>query len=499
MRVSATVAASEVEARLAEHARALAKRMKIPGFRRGKIPPELVYRRLGRESLLEEVAREQIGAWYVAALGATKITPVGDPQITLGAPPAPGEPYSFSFEVAVLPEAKLGKYRGVEAPRREAHAEQELVAAELEALRERFARLEDVERPAAIGDFVVIDYRASVAGKRLGEGEGRDELYELGKGELPEAIQQALVGAQAGETREVQIDYPAEHPDRRLAGRSAQFFVALKAVKRKELPEIDEDLAADAGFDSLAQLRGEIEAAVTAADAERVRSEFREAALDAVVAGAQVALPEGHIRARAQEIWERTRQRLGARGVSPDEYMRLTGRSEQELLAELLPVAEQSIKREAVLAAVIGAEGIQPSDEEVLAAYLPESDQDGSEPDEHGAEPDQAAVAGAQEGSERQDSGIRPRTPEERERLLGQLRAAGQLEELRERLAAQQALELIADAAKPIAPERAAAREKLWTPEAGRKTQSGEAAPGSGRGEEQGAERSGLWTPSASR
>jgi len=497
VRVAVSVPAQTVEAALAEHARTLAKRIKIPGFRRGKIPPELVIRRLGREALLEEVTRDQIGAWYVAALAAKGITPVGDPQITLGALPAPGEPFSFSFAVAVLPQATLGKYLGVEAPRREARAEEELLSAELEALRERFARLEDVQRPAAIGDFVVIDYRASVGGRRLGEGEGRDELYELGGSELPEAIQRALIGAQAGEAREAQFDYPAEHPDQRLAGKSAHFDVTLKAVKRKELPEIDEDLAADAGFESLAQLRGEIEAAVLAADAERVRAEFREAALDAVVAAAKVAVPEGHIRARAQEIWERTSRRLGARGVSPAEYLRISGRSEQELLSELLPVAEQSIKREAVLAAVIDAEGIQPSDEEVLSAFLPESDE--ALAGEDGMDGGEPPLPGAEQGEQPDAEGaIRRRTPQERERLLEQLREAGQLEELRERLAVQRALELIAEQAKPIAPERAAARERLWTPEAGRAA-AGESSSLAGAAAGEGEERRGLWTPSASR
>jgi trigger factor len=492
-RLEVTVAAGEIEERLRAHIERLAKTMKIPGFRRGKIPPELVIRRLGRDSLIGEVVRDQVGRWYVGALGQCEITPIGDPQVTLGEMPAPGASFQFSCEVAVLPEVKLGSYKGVEAPQREPRVDEQLLKSELEALRERFARLDDVERAAQLGDHVVIDYQASIAGKRLSDGEGRDELYELGRRQLPEAIERALIGTQAGETHEVQIDYPPDHPDRRLAGKSAHFTVTLKAVKHKQLPEIDEDLAADAGFDSLAELRGEIEAAVLAGDADRAQAEFRQAALDAVVAGAQLSIPEGHTRARAQEIWERTARRLGARGIPPEEYLRASGRSEQELLAELLPVAEQSIKREAVLAAVIAAEGIAPGDEEVLAAYLPEGEQEG-------VEEIQAEVGGAP-GAPDQEAGRerRPRTREEREQLLERLRAAGQLEELREQLAAERAIELIAQAAKPIAPERAAAREKLWTPEEARKGQAGEVAVGAGEGADRGSQSGGLWTPSTSR
>ncbi len=187
VRVQVQVPAAELERRIEGKARELGRKLKLPGFRRGKVPPPLVIHRLGREAVMEEAVRDTLGSWYVDALESTGIVPVGDPEVDLGELPAHGEALEFSFEIGVLPKALLGEYRGLEVGRAEPVVEEERVESELDALRERLARLETVERPAQAGDFVVLDYEGALvgdAGERepFAGGEGRDQLVELGSG-----------------------------------------------------------------------------------------------------------------------------------------------------------------------------------------------------------------------------------------------------------------------------------------------------------------------------
>ena len=447
VRVEVQVPPDEVEQRLQRTARQLGRDLKLPGFRRGKVPAPLVIQRVGREAVLEETVRETLSSWYSDAIESAGIVPVGDPKVDLDELPPAGQALSFSIEIGVLPEASLGEYLGVEAPRREPAVAPEQLDAELQALRERLARLQTAERPAALGDFLVIDYLGRLPGEQGGaqqgeafaEGEARDQLLELGSGRLIPGFEEALVGASAGDVREVPLTFPPDYPNEQLAGRPASFEVTVKEVKAKELPPLDDDLALDSGFDDLEQLRGDISQRLLAADAATAEAEFRQAALDAVVAGAQLDLPAELVDARAKEMWERMLHSLAHRGITREGYLRLSGNREEEVLAELRPEAELALRREAVITAVVAAEEVSPSDEDVLEAL--------------------AAAA------ERED--VQPAE------LLEQLRSSGRLEELREELAARQAIDLIAERAKPIEPGRARAREQLWTPEKASETQEG--------------------------
>jgi trigger factor len=416
-----------------------------------------VIRRVGRDAVLDEAVRDSLSRWYVDAIDAAGIAPVGEPRLQLGELPPEGQALSFSIEVGVRPTAALGEYKGLEVGRREPHADPAEVERQLEELRERLARLETVERPAARGDFVVIDYVASRDGQPIPEGEGRDQLVELGSGRLLEGLEEGLTGAGAGDQRELEVSFPDDYANDDLAGQHAAFAVTVKEVKEKRLPELDDDFASDAaGFDTLDELRDDIRTRLLELDARRAEQEFREAALDAAVAQAQVDIPAALIDARAREAWERTLHSLSHQGISKDAYLRIAGKSEEQILAEARPDAERSLKREAVLAAVIDAEAIEPGEDELLAALQSAASDDGSQ---------------------------RQQTPQE---LLAAVRKAGRLDELREDVAARAALDLIAREAKPIALEQARARDKLWTPEKEAQRpdqQGGESAPGK------------LWTP----
>src|SRR5947209_5020587 len=176
VRVEAEVAPEEVERSLAQAARELGRQMRIPGFRKGKVPPPVVIRRLGREAVLDEALRRSLGRWYSDALDEAGIAPIGEPDLDVGELPGQGQPLAFSIEIGVRPRAKLGQYKGLEVGRREPQVEERQIGEEIERLRERLATLENVERPAENGDHVVMDYVGSIDGEKLQGGEGRDRL-----------------------------------------------------------------------------------------------------------------------------------------------------------------------------------------------------------------------------------------------------------------------------------------------------------------------------------
>ncbi len=480
VRVQVQVEPQEVEARLEREARQLGQRLKLPGFRRGKVPPPLVVQRMGREAVFDETVRSSLGSWYAGAIESAGIVPVGDPSVELGDAPAHGEPFQFSIEVGVLPHAELGKYKGLEVPRGEPNVSEQAIDEEVERLRERLAKLEDVDGAAERGDFVVIDYSASSEGEQLPEGDARDQLVELGNGRLLPDLENGLLGARAGDERTIKVAFPADYPNQALAGSSTGFDVAVKQVKRKQLAELDEDFAADTGFDSIAELREDIAERLRVVEEDQIAREFRESALDEAAQQATVTVPHALVEARAKEMWERTLRALARQGVSREAYLQITARREDELLTELAPAAEQALRREAVITAVVQAEGISADDEELLDAlrgvqgggehHDPDHDHDGHAHD-HDAEPEQ---------------------------LMTELRRSGRLEELREELAARKAIDLIVSEAKPIARERAAARAKLWTPE---KELDQAAASGQADAESPqvaSASKKRLWTPGSS-
>lgn len=367
VKIDVQVSAEEVSKRVDQTARKLGRDFKLPGFRKGKVPPQLVIKQIGRETVLDEAIRETLSRWYVDALGASKIVPVGDPEVDLGDLPAEGESLSFTIEIGVRPVATLGEYKGVDAPRKDAAATDEQIDAEVAQLRERMARLETVERAAGEGDYVVMDYEGSIDGELFEGGAGRDQMVEIGSGQLIPGFEDGLKGASAGDEVKVELTFPEDYQAEHLAGKDAVFAVTVKEIKAKELPELDDEFAETAaGFDTLAELREDIAGKITEAAEQRVENEYREAVLDAVVAGATVEVPDALVTARAKEMWERMLHSLSHQGISREMYMQISGQDEDAVLEQAKPDAEQALRRDAVIAAVVEAEAIEPSDGDVL-------------------------------------------------------------------------------------------------------------------------------------
>jgi trigger factor len=435
VRVEVVVAPEDV-ARATEAAAArIGRDLKLPGFRKGKVPPAVVIGRVGREAVVDDAVRERLARWYSAAIGESGIVTVGDPDITLGELPGEHEPFTFSFEIGVRPVATLAQWRGIEAPRREPTVAEEQIDAQIEQARDRLARLETVERAATAGDFVVIDYTGTIGGEQIEGGEGRAQLVELAAGRLIPGFEEGLIGASGGEQRTLDLRFPDDYGAAQLAGREAVFEVSVAEVREKVLPELDDDFALEAaGLDSVQELREDLRTRLFEVDERAVEAEFRNAVLEAAAEAASITVPDTLVDARAREALERSLHSLSRRGISKEAYLQIAGATEEELIATARPGAERARRAEAVIAAIVAAESIEPSDDELLAAL-----EQSVQPDESGRVTDP-------------------------KKLLAQLRRAGRLEDLRADVAADQALERLVQAAVAITPERAAAREKLWTP-----------------------------------
>jgi trigger factor len=423
VRIDVEVEPDAVERHVNDAAGAIGREMKVPGFRQGKVPPEVVLRQVGRPAVLDEAIRQGLGEWYEDAVRSAGIATVGDPKLDVSELPDKGAALAFSFEVGVRPDAELGEWRGLEVPRKTAEATEEEIGVELDRLRESLASLETVERAAAEGDYVVMDFVGSVDGEPFEGGEARGFLLELGSGRLIEGFESQLEGATAGDEREVSVTFPEDYQAEHLASKDAVFAVTVKEVKEKRLPELDDDLAIEAGgYDTLDELREEISNRIGEMKEQTLEREFREAAVDAAAAASTVEIPHDLVHAKAHEMWHATSHRLEAQGLDPAQYLQFVNKTSEELIVESEPDAEAALRREATLAAIVASEGIEVSDDELLDALREASTEPGKQP------PSDKAL----------------------QRSLKKARARGGDKALREDIAMRKAVDLIVDSAKPV-------------------------------------------------
>jgi trigger factor len=374
---------------------------------------------------------------------------VGEPDLDVGDLPAPGEPLTFSIEIGVRPVATLGEYKGLEVGRREPEVDDDAVDQQIDALRDRMATLDTVERPAQKGDHIVADYVGKVDGEPFEGGSARDQLIELGSGRLIPGFEEQLEGASAGDEREISVTFPDEYPNE-LGGRDATFDVTVHEVKAKNLPELDDDFASEVSdFDTLDELRQDIATKLREADESSVAREFEEAVLQAAADNATIEIPDPIVHARAHEMVEQSLTSLARQGISREMYLQMAGKDAHELSNDAEPEARNALRREAVLAAIVEAEKIDPTDEELIEAITPAAERDGSDPAE----------------------------------VVATLRENDRLGELRDDVAARQALERVVESATPISVSAAEARDALWTPD--KEAAESASAPGSSE----------LWTP----
>jgi trigger factor len=398
-----------------EHAASdLAASVKVPGFRKGKVPMPVLVSRIGKERLYTEAIESHIGGWYGNAVARTGIRPADRPELDYQLPASDKEDWRFIATVAVLPKPKLPDWSQLEVPVAEAEVPPELVEAELDVVRGSVAELAPADRAAQPGDTVVIDL-----GREDGPGQ-HDLVVELGSGRLVPELEEQLIGMAPGDTREVRFE--------RGDGELAIVSVTVKDVQEKVLPPLDDELARSASeFETLDDLRTDVEDRLRQQVDEQVQEAFRRATLDAVVDAAKLDPSGPLVDARTRTLLREMDEMMRRRGASLDTYLQVTGGSAEDLVGRLHAEAKRSVAGELVLEAAADELGIEVPDEDVEEA-------------------------------------IRERFVDA-DRVIEQLREAGSFEQERESLRMQRALDRIAAEVKRIPLEQAQAREAIWTPD----------------------------------
>jgi trigger factor len=399
-----------------EHAASdLASSVKIPGFRKGKVPMPVLRSHIGKERLLSEAIESHISGWFWNAAARERIRPVEQPELDYELPDSEDTDWRFTATVSVLPKPEVADWTKVQVPYVEPEVPEDFVDHELNVLRSTVAELKPAEgRPAEAGDTIVLDLLADDGGQR-------DYVVELGSGRLLPELEEKLVGMSAGETKEIDLE-------RADGAEPIKVEAVVKEVKEKVLPELDDELARSASeFDTLEELRADIEQRIREQVEAEVDEVFRRAALDRLVEASKVQVSGPLVEARTRTLLRELDAVLQRSGGSLDAYLQMSGDSPEDLVGRLRDQAAASVAGELVLEAAADQLGIQVSDEEV-------------------------------------DQAFRDRF-EEPDKIIEQAREAGAYDTERESMRLARALDRIVGEVERIAPDQAAAREAIWTPD----------------------------------
>jgi len=359
----------EVKEAVTAACRKVAQNLSIPGFRRGKIPRHILEQRVGKDYLYREAMEALISRGYFEALQEHKLRPVTEPELDIVEKLEEGKPFVFKTKLEVLPEVKLGAYKGLKVEKKVQQVTEDRVEEELRYLQEQHAELVGVEKESLEkGDFAVIDFDGYVDGGPFPGGAAQGFTVEVGAGRFFPDIEEKLPGMKPGEEKEIKATFPEEYPRGELAGKEAVFQVKLQEIKIKELPELNDEFAASLGMgmgdtlDDLRQsLRKELE---KQADQETAR-EFEQAVVEKVVDDSEIPLTETLVNRELDRLVQDFEHELSGRGIKLEQYLEHEKKSEEELKKDLRPTAEKRAKTELVLFSIADKEGITVTEEEI--------------------------------------------------------------------------------------------------------------------------------------
>ena len=345
-----------------------AKYFNIPGFRKGKAPMNIVEKYYGDEIFYEDTFNEIVPAIYDEAIKAEKLEVVSRPDIEI-TQIGKGKDLIFTAIVQTKPEVKLGKYKGIALEKNEYKVTDHDVEHELLHMAEHNSRMVTVtDRAAENGDIAVIDFVGSVDGVEFEGGKAENHELELGSGTFIPGFEDQVVGMKPEEVKDVNVTFPEEYFSKELAGKAAVFKVTLHEIKKKELPEIDDEFAKDVSeFDTLEELKADIKSKKEAQNADRAKAELEEKAVRAVAEISEVEIPSGMVEVELDNMAEDMNRRLSYQGISLEQYMQMLGKTMADFRKESEEPAKDSIKMRLVLEAVCKDAKIEATDEEVAA------------------------------------------------------------------------------------------------------------------------------------
>ena len=367
VKLTIEVPAEEVEKALNAAYQKQKNSISVPGFRKGKVPRAMIEKMYGPEVFYEEAVNNLMQNSYPAAVEESGVDVVSRPLVDV-VQIEKGKTFIYTAEVAVKPEVKLGKYKGVNVTKANVKVTAAEVKEALEAERNKNARTVSVERAAKLGDTVMIDYEGSVDGVPFDGGKAENSPLELGSHSFIDTFEDQLVGHKAGEEVDVNVTFPEQYHAADLAGKPALFKVKINEVTTKELPKLDDEFASEVSeFETLDEYKADLKAQLEAKKAEEAKREQEDEAIAAIVEDSEMEIPEAMIQTQCEDMVNEFAQRIAQSGLTMEQYMQFSGQTIEGLMDQVRPEAETRIKTSLVLEAIVKAEGIEASDEDVDA------------------------------------------------------------------------------------------------------------------------------------
>ena len=364
-RVALTIetSAEEFEAAVNKAYLKMRGKINVPGFRVGKAPRKIIEKMYGAEVFYEEAVNIILPDAYEAAVKEQELEVVGYPQVELESCTKDG--VVFKCTVAVYPEVKLGQYKGLEAPKAEVKVVAADVNARLKEMADRNSRLVSVDRAAKKGDTATIDFEGFDNGVAFDGGKGENFDLEIGSGSFVPGFEDQLIGMKAGEEKDIDITFPENYTPE-LAGKPVVFHVKVNEVKEKQVPAIDDEFAKDVSeFDTLKDLKADIKKKLTAERTESAQRAFEDVLMAKVAEGIEADIPEEMVELQAERMMEQFKQQLASQGIPFDQYLKMTNTAEADFRKQAQGPAADQVKMDLAVEAIIKAEGLEASDEDV--------------------------------------------------------------------------------------------------------------------------------------
>ncbi|AEI45007.1 Tig [Paenibacillus mucilaginosus KNP414] len=364
------VEAEQVAAALDKAFKKVVQKVNVPGFRKGKVPRAIFESKFGVESLYQDALDFIVPDAYVAAVNETGIEPVDRPEVDVEQF-AKGQTLKFKAKVVVKPEVELGEYKGLELESVSSEVSAEEVQEELQKMQNRHAELVPVEEGAAQnGDVVVIDFEGFVDGVAFEGGKAERYSLELGSGSFIPGFEEQVVGLEKGGEKDITVTFPENYHSEELKGKEAVFKIVLHDIKRKNLPELDDEFAKDVSeFETLDEYKADLQKKLQERKENEVKSKKEADAVEKVAASAQVDIPEVMINDETEQMLKEFENRLRTQGMNIDMYYQFTGQSAEDLKGQMRGDAEKRVRNNLVLEAIAKKEGIEVTEEEINAEF----------------------------------------------------------------------------------------------------------------------------------
>jgi len=368
IKLEITVEAERFNKSLKKSSAKNSKTMNIPGFRKGKAPMNIIKKMYGEGVFFEDAINFCCDDTYPEALKEYDINPLDYPKIDI-IEIAEGKDFVYTASVAVIPEVKLGEYKGLEAKKTEYKVTDDEIENQLKGMQEKNARVEEkLEGTVEMGNIAIIDFKGFVEEVAFEGGEGTDFELEIGSGSFIDTFEEQLVGLKVGETKEVKVNFPEAYGREELNGKLATFNVTIKSMKEKELPAIDDEFAKEVSeFDTLEELRNDIKKSLLLTSEDREKKEFEEAVIDVVCSNVEMDIPEIMIKRETDIMLKDLENKLKNQGLDLESYYQYTNNTEEKVRAFMKESAEKRVKTDLVITEIAKIEEIDASDEEMLA------------------------------------------------------------------------------------------------------------------------------------